>query len=220
MLGSAPFVRAPRLCRLLRFLVDMHQLGASRETSEYSIGVAVFDRDPASYSTGEDPIVRVQVGRLRGKLAQYDASPGAMAAVRITIPVGSYMPVIERAAAALAPPVVAQLALHPLRPIHETAHCLSFTAGLNEQLVHQMFKEFGGQVLLHGARGAAAGMALEGSVRVEGEALRLSVRLLHGEGGRIAWSGQFDRAAPHGIGLQDELASQVCTALAPHLRFA
>jgi hypothetical protein len=45
MLASSMFVKAPRMCRLLRFLVDKAISGTIRDTSEYIIGIEVFDQE-------------------------------------------------------------------------------------------------------------------------------------------------------------------------------
>lgn len=96
ILASSLFFNAPRMNRLMRFLVDKAMSGAVWDTGEYSVGIEVFDRDPSTYNTSKDPIVRVQVGRLRKRLQAYYASSGLDADIEISIPVGSYMPVIRR----------------------------------------------------------------------------------------------------------------------------
>jgi hypothetical protein len=58
------------MARLLIFLVNKTMTGAERETSEYAIGIEVFDKDPATYSTYEGSVVRVQIKRLRCKLLE------------------------------------------------------------------------------------------------------------------------------------------------------
>ncbi|HXA46897.1 MAG TPA: hypothetical protein VNW52_04650, partial [Burkholderiaceae bacterium] len=96
VLASDTFVKSRRMCRLLRFLVEKQLINAIRDINEYSIGIEVFDRDPASYNTGDDPIVRVQIGRLREKLKAYYAAVGNNVNLQISIPIGHYMPVIRR----------------------------------------------------------------------------------------------------------------------------
>jgi len=99
MLGSPLFARAPRMCHLLSFLVDKKLTGKEREITEYAIGLDVFRRDARLYGTLIDPVVRVQVGRLRGRLAAYYAAART----------GSYIPSIGHAGAtAPAPIAVAQ----------------------------------------------------------------------------------------------------------------
>lgn len=96
MLCSDVFIRARRMCRLLRYLVEQALAGKRRNTSEIAIGLEVFDRDPAEYYPAIDPVVRVQVGRLRERLQQYYARCPGQVSVQFSIPVGSYWPVFKR----------------------------------------------------------------------------------------------------------------------------
>lgn len=92
LLSSELFKHSPRMSRLLDYLIEKAILQSARDTSEYAIGISVFDRTPCSYSTGEDPVVRVQVGRLRAKLKTYYTTDGRNARIKVVIPLGSYMP--------------------------------------------------------------------------------------------------------------------------------
>jgi hypothetical protein len=76
VLASSLFNNAPRRSCLLKFLVEKALSGAVWNTKEYIIGIEVFDRDPSTYCTNDDPIVRVQVGRLRETLKIYYATIG------------------------------------------------------------------------------------------------------------------------------------------------
>jgi TolB-like protein len=94
ILESVIFSKAYRMSRLLRYLVETSVWGACRDLSEYAIGLEVFDRDPGTYYPGEDPVVRVQVGRLRQRLKTYYATLGNQTDVHVSIPLGNYKPVI------------------------------------------------------------------------------------------------------------------------------
>jgi TolB-like protein len=61
----------------------------------YSIAVQVFER-PADFDAQTDPLVRVEAGRLRRRLAEYYQSQGRDDAVRIELPRGGYTPVFVR----------------------------------------------------------------------------------------------------------------------------
>jgi hypothetical protein len=79
------------------------------------IDTDVFDRD-ARCDPRLDPVVRVDAGRLRSKLADYYAGPGTSDPIVITVPRGGYAPVIETAApAASAPAAVPDAAPAPHR---------------------------------------------------------------------------------------------------------
>lgn len=94
LLTSVHFANSPRSSRLLKFLIEEVVAGSPGQLKESLIGVQVFDRDP-EYDPKADPIVRVQMRRLRQRLADYyqDAPPGR--AVFIEIPVGSYIPLVH-----------------------------------------------------------------------------------------------------------------------------
>jgi adenylate cyclase len=59
---------------------------------------------------------------------------------------------------------------------------------------------------------------LEGSVRRDGQRLRLKARLIDGATGQQAWSGSFDRELTDVFKLQDELANAVVEAIVPAAR--
>jgi TolB-like protein len=222
VLDSADFCKAQRTSRLLRFLVEKSLAGAVRETSEYAIGIDVFDRDPGSYSTGEDPIVRIQMGRLREKLKVHYAAAGARSDLRIVIPIGSYMPRITRTPQAPGPAGDGGLlAVLPLTYLSPDPQGVAFTHGLSEELSFQLFKRFGHQVVAHTFPADAALMGagrqrLEGSIRIDDGRIRASLRLVDAAAGSIAWAEQFDRTGPCAIAMQEELAIAVCGALKQH----
>lgn len=221
ILASTTFARARRLRRLLQFLVERRLGDAVHETTEYGIGIEVFDRDPASYSTGMDPIVRVQVGRLRDKLRAYYAAVGNDGVV-ISIPLGKYMPVICRAAPGSGRPADRPLLiLHPLKYLALDTATAAFGQGLGEELSCRLFEAFGdrmtvclGAVEQSAEQRSRPRHVVEGSVRVEDGRIRASMRLIDVAAGAIAWSAQFDRDGAPGIALQEELARAVCAALA------
>lgn len=95
ILRSNVFSRARRMCRLLRYLVEQGIAGSRRNTCEYAIALDVFDRDPANYYPANDPVVRIQVGRLRQRLAQFYACYPNQVNVNFSIPVGTYWPVFK-----------------------------------------------------------------------------------------------------------------------------
>lgn len=218
ILASGTFARAPRMCRLLAFLVGKKLSGAEREISEYVIGLEVFGRDARTYSTGEDPLVRVQVGRLRERLNAYYRSGTASAAVRISIPVGNYVPLVQPAAQVPAERRRQMLSLMPLQAIGDSE---PFARGVNEELSAQLYASLGGRMLRPDVPGPApaepAAHRLEGTIRIEREHVRASVRLIDGNAGHIAWLSQFDRHGEPGIGLQEELAAAISAGLSAYL---
>lgn len=221
LLDSELLRKARRLRRLLQFLVDRKMAGQAHETTEYCIGIAVFDRDPATYSTGEDPIVRVQAGRLRAKLKQYYADPAHLDDVVISIPTGSYLPMIQRNDASAGPQHM--LAFRQLQSAGGDAASSIFAHGLSEELRHQLFEVLGDTVVPLDDRHTGAAVTpparhvLEGSVRVDGDLTRTAMRLIDTATGAIVWSEQRDRYGNQGILLQEDLARSICAALVAYL---
>jgi Malectin domain len=96
VLESELFTRAPTLAHLLSYLCEKSFSGESSSIKEYSVGIDVFHRGP-DFDQESDSIVRVQANRLRKRLAEYYADKGAAHELRITIPIGQYVPVFEAA---------------------------------------------------------------------------------------------------------------------------
>jgi hypothetical protein len=89
LLSSHALHGSESLCKLLRYLAD-HALdhpGASPK--EYQIATEVFGR-PSNFDPHLDSTVRVQAGRLRGKLAEYYATEGAEDPILVDFPRGTY----------------------------------------------------------------------------------------------------------------------------------
>jgi hypothetical protein len=91
VLGSSRFTSSPRCQALLRYIVEEALRGNVESLKERNLGIEVFRRD-AAYDTNADPVVRIAASEVRKKLAQYYFDSGHQRQVRITIPVGSYVP--------------------------------------------------------------------------------------------------------------------------------
>ncbi|MCW8278221.1 hypothetical protein IMF27_23785 [Pseudomonas sp. PCH199] len=227
LLASPLFAKSRRMGSLLRFMVEHDLHSPNPPLTEHAIGIEVFRRDPAVYCTGDDPVVRVQVGRLRRKLAAHYATNGQQDPVRLSIPPGCYRMAYQR----LRPKGVGTR--HPVLQIQPFT-CITrdgddFTRGLCEELSCRLFESFeqaqtgSNHVLMRVARnsvqaselgrGRRYSYCLEGSVRVEPARVRASLRLVDIAQGRIRWSGQFDRNQPYGIATQEDLAESICHSL-------
>lgn len=83
--------RSPQLGQFLRYIVERTLAGEPGSIKAYAIAVDVLGR-PADFDPQTDPIVRVQGRRLRALLDTYYAGPGVADPVRISLPVGRYVP--------------------------------------------------------------------------------------------------------------------------------
>lgn len=98
VLASRFFKNAGRSRQFLDYVVRYKLEGHSEQLKERTIGTEVFQRSPG-YSTGEDPVVRVQAGEVRRRLERYYQSLVSQPAVRIELHAGSYSPKIHWAPA-------------------------------------------------------------------------------------------------------------------------
>src|SRR5450432_2612939 len=90
----------------LRYVVDNALHGHAGMLKERTIGIEVFGRS-TSYDPSDDATVRVKAGEVRKRLGIYYSGEGAKNAVRIELPLGTYVPefrTVGDPAAALAPP--------------------------------------------------------------------------------------------------------------------
>jgi hypothetical protein len=105
---SSPFFRTSNRSKQFLSYVVQHTLDGSHEPlKERTIGAKLFQR-PAGYSTGDDPVVRVQAGEVRRRLEQYHHAALSQPTVRIELPVGSYAPGFRWAAPQLDEPAPAE----------------------------------------------------------------------------------------------------------------
>jgi len=102
---QAALAKTPRLAKLLGYLAQRYFDGAADRLTEFNIATQVFGRDPQSFIASEDAIARVETHRLRKKLKLYYETEGRHHPVRISIPLGTYVPVFAH---------------HKGKPDHET----------------------------------------------------------------------------------------------------
>lgn len=124
ILSSRCFAHAGRASDFLRFVVEETLAGTGHRLKGYTIGIEVFARPP-DFDPQADPLVRVEAGRLRSRLAEYYQGEGASDAVRIDLPRGGYAVTWRRvetvvaptpaAAASAAPPLSAGVTVTPWR---------------------------------------------------------------------------------------------------------
>lgn len=94
ILTSPAFHGAERCKQFLAYVVHHQMDGRPELLKERTIGTEVFQR-PAGYATGEDPVVRVQAGKVRHRLEQFYQSRTDKPKVRIELPLGSYSPLFQ-----------------------------------------------------------------------------------------------------------------------------
>ena len=94
LLASGDFRASGRPAKLLGYLIEQTLAGRGDRTKAYDLAVSVLGRD-AGFDPQGDPIVRVEIGRLRRRLEHYYLTDGRAEPFRIVIPKGRYLAVWE-----------------------------------------------------------------------------------------------------------------------------
>lgn len=102
ILESRYFRQAPTLRRLLRHLCGISSRDAHHASTEYDLAVRVLGRRP-DFDPAQDPVVRVNVARIRERLACYFQREGKCEKLRLVVPRGEYRAVFYNPAAGYTP---------------------------------------------------------------------------------------------------------------------
>ncbi|WP_349962394.1 hypothetical protein [Rhizobium sp. ZPR3] len=90
LLGDDRFRVSDRQRDILRYLAERRLSGCEEGVKAYSIALDVLGR-PSGFDAANDPIVRIEISRLRTSLESYYGVFGAELGVTIHIPKGSYL---------------------------------------------------------------------------------------------------------------------------------
>ncbi|KZK85072.1 hypothetical protein PsAD13_01606 [Pseudovibrio sp. Ad13] len=94
ILSSPNFRRSPKLTALLTFLVERKLSKQEEDLKEQVIGQRVFNL-PEGFNPRENPIVRVNISRLRSLLRGYNDAHPVAHHMQIRLPDMGYVPVFE-----------------------------------------------------------------------------------------------------------------------------
>ena len=95
VLASPNFRRATALCKFLSYICESYFKGLAHEIKEYNIAVSALGRR-SGFDPQVDPIVRVSAHSLRKRLENYYQGEGRLNPIRITLPIGSYVPIFHK----------------------------------------------------------------------------------------------------------------------------
>ena len=243
IIKSRIFARSKELCRFLQFAVEQKLRNRSVRLKEYLIGVTVFDRGE-TFNPGTDPIVRVQARRLRSKLTLYYDTEGRTDSVLIELPCGGYVPVFRFRTASLPP--AARVSIPVNGAPAETRRSVvvlpfmnigpeeneRFSDGLTEELTHVLSRETSLRVMSRTSAFSFKGRTddirsigerlgvdalVEGSVRSEGNRLRVSAGLIDVADGGLLWSEVYERSTDQVFAVQENISEQIAKRIADHL---
>jgi len=91
ILASPEFLAPERGRRFLQYIVEETLEEHGEQLKAFAIAQAVFGRD-ASFDAQNDPVVRIEAGRIRRALERYYLVCGRNDPIQITIPKGGYAP--------------------------------------------------------------------------------------------------------------------------------
>jgi hypothetical protein len=91
VVSSPYFCNSKRYPALLQYIVEHTLAGKSDRLKERTLGIEVFDR-PSTYDTNAEAVVRFTAGEVRKRLLLYYNARGPNSGIRISLPVGSYIP--------------------------------------------------------------------------------------------------------------------------------
>jgi TolB-like protein len=232
VIASNTFRRSQRHRRFLIHLIRAGLAGQRDQLKEVIIGIEVFDRAMSTYDPRRDPIVRVEAGRIRDKLARYYEGEGAGEAFQIVIPIGNYLPLfVRRKVGSHAAQHTYSLAVLPFSNFSGDADDASFSLGLADQLIDTIGRVPGLKVVarLSAMKARDVGMDLkgvgkllgvshviEGSVQRSGSRIRCIAQLSHTKDSVRVWSQRFEHDTDREDDLfdfQDAIANAVLAAV-------
>lgn len=232
LLASRTFRRSERHRTFLRHVVRAALTDHLADLKEVVIGIEVYGRDIAVYDPRRDPIVRVEAGRVREKLARYYADEGIADAFQITIPVGGYLPRFARRTTKAAARNVGSFAVLPFASLSPLADDGLFCEALADQVIDMLSRLPGvrvvGRTSAAKARGQSVdlkvvgrllgvGHVVEGSVQRAGARYRCIAQLFRTRDRTCVWSQRFDCTVDAHTDLfafQDRIADAVTAAVA------
>jgi TolB-like protein len=242
MLQSKEFVQSARLSKFLQFVVEHALTGNEGHLKEYVIGSEVYDRKPP-YHPSMDSIVRTEARRLRAKIKDYYQTEGKEDLVYVYLRPGSYVPAFQYKEAlvgaehtgdvescswsAKGSAVVA--AILPFNDLSGTPLSSKYAQGIPEELAYILMRTQACRVLspsstahLGGQPGdpavvmsrVGAQIAFEGSVREEGNRIRVTARIVDAAGFQL-WTMRLDALADaqRSFAIEEKIASSLSVAL-------
>ena len=230
VIASTTFRRSLRHRQFLVHVVRAGLAGRHDQLKEVIIGLEVFGRVLPAYDPRRDPIVRVEAGRIRDKLARFYDSEGATESFQIVIPIGSYLPQFTRRKFAPKTQSYA-LAVLPFANLAGDPDDASFSFGLADQLIDTLGRIPGLKIVArlsavkarHGAvelkeigKLLNVDHVVEGSLQRSGARLRCFAHLSRTKDDARIWSQRFDHDGDRDDDLfdfQDAIAAAVMHAV-------
>ena len=240
ILQSRTFQQSRRRQRFLEYIVDETLAGRGERLKGYSIALAVFDRTE-TFDSNIDPVVRMEAGRLRDRLREYYETDGRGDLIRIDLPKGTYTPQFEfrhEGAPQIArekgrpthevSSTVASVAVLPFNDLSANQNLNYLGDGVAEDIITALsrfpdlvvvarsssftYKDKAIDVRQVGKE-LGVDYVVEGSVRKDGDKLRIVSQLIDTKNGEHVWAERFDRVGTDAWALQDEVTGMIVSAM-------
>jgi TolB-like protein/Flp pilus assembly protein TadD len=226
VIRSAQFRQAGAQAKLLRYTVEALLADPTVTLKEYTVAVEALGRPP-SFDPRADSIVRVLARKLRENLSHYYAHDGVRDVVRFAYSRGSYVPRIEVTGPA-AESQARTIAVLPFMNLSADHGAGYFSDGLTEELMFLLSRTANLRVVARTScfrfKGSAedvreigrtlgAELLVEGGVRLHGDRLRVTARLVSATDGLEVWSDRYARTLDDRLRVQEEIAAAIARAL-------
>ena len=240
ILNSGPFHQSQRRQRFLEYLVNETLAGRGERLKAYNVALEVFDR-PETFDPVTDPLVRIEAARLREKLREYYGTDGQSDPIHIDLPKGTYTPQIEfrhedapQIAREKGSPThevsstVPSVAVFPFDDLNADQNLGYLGDGVAEDIITALsrfpdlvvvarsssftYKDKAVDVRQVGKE-LGVDYVVEGSVRKDGDKLRIVSQLIDTKNGEHLWAERFDRSGTNPWALQDEVTGMIVSAI-------
>ena len=240
ILNSGPFHQSQRRQRFLEYLVNETLAGRGERLKAYNVALEVFER-PETFDPITDPLVRIEAARLREKLREYYGTDGQDDPIHIDLPKGTYTPQIEfrhegapPIARREAPPTregsstVPAVAVLPFDDLSADQNLGYLGDGVAEDIITALSRfpdlvvvartssfAYKGKAVdvRQVGKDLGVGYVVEGSVRKNGDKLRIVAQLIDAKTCEHVWAERFDRSGPDPWALQDEVTGMIVSAI-------
>lgn len=241
--SSNEFSSKKKLCKLFNFIIDKAIDGDEGSLKGYFIGLEIFNR-PKDFRPEDDPIVRIQVGRLRRSLELYYLKEGTNNEIRIIIPKGANIPFfiplkLEESGNQInvsshptpSLPKLTTIAVLPFKNLTGDSEKNYFAVGFTEEFLIELthYEDF--QIIapifdsdkqnnISNSKNiletVRAHFVIEGSVRMKNEKVKISIKLIDTYTQEHIWGEQYQRdLSSHDlVDLQESICQQVIAVLA------
>ncbi len=95
VLADREFAASPRICALLRYIVEEALAGRADRLKAFTIATVIYGRGD-DFDAQSNPLIRVEALRMRRALARYFTGPGQADPIEIAVPRGGYAPLFTR----------------------------------------------------------------------------------------------------------------------------